>query len=66
MNLNPKLTTLASTNEASLFSRLNIDCICIGAGMREDNVHTTQEHVKIEDLEKVTSFYEQMIERFCL
>ncbi|MEQ1722442.1 MAG: M20/M25/M40 family metallo-hydrolase [Pseudobdellovibrio sp.] len=66
MNLDSKCKTLASTNEASLFTRLNIECICIGAGVREGNVHTPTEHVKIEDLEKATHFYEQMVERFCI
>lgn len=64
--LDSNCTALASTNEASLFSRLGIECICIGAGLRDGNVHTAQEHVKISDLDKVTEFYEQMVERFCL
>ncbi|AGH96576.1 M20 family metallopeptidase [Pseudobdellovibrio exovorus] len=66
MGLEPRCVSLASTNEASLFTRLDIECICFGAGVREGNVHTPEEHVKIEDLEKATAFYEQMIERFCL
>lgn len=66
MGIDSTCKTLASTNEASLFSRLNIECICIGAGGREGNVHTPQEHVKIEDLNRVMQFYEQMIERFCI
>ncbi len=66
MNLDSKCRSLASTNEASLFTRVNIDCICIGAGVREGNVHTAEEHVKIEDLEKAVVFYQQMVERFCL
>lgn len=66
MGLDSECKTMASTNEASLFSRLNIECICIGAGVREGNVHTAEEHVKIEDLEKAIHFYVQMIERFCL
>lgn len=66
MGLDSKCKTLASTNEASLFTRLEMECICIGAGVREGNVHTPQEHVKVEDLEKAIYFYEQMIERFCL
>lgn len=66
MGLDSKCKTLASTNEASLFSRLGIECICLGAGIREGNVHTPQEHVKIEDLEKATHFYEKMVERFCI
>lgn len=66
MNLPAKCRTLPSTNEASLFTRVNIECICFGAGVRQDNVHTPEEHVKIEDLEKSISFYMQMVERFCL
>ena len=66
MGLDSKCKTLASTNEASLFSRLGIECICLGAGIREGNVHTPEEHVKIEDLEKATHFYEKMVERFCI
>lgn len=65
MNLDTRCMTLASTNEASLFARLNMDCICFGAGVREGNVHTPEEHVKIEDLEKSMQFYERMIEKFC-
>ena len=66
MGLDSKCKTLASTNEASLFSRIGIECICLGAGIREGNVHTPEEHVKIEDLEKATHFYEKMVERFCI
>lgn len=58
--------TLASTNEASLFSRVGIECLCVGAGVREENIHTGNEHTKINDLEIITSFYQKMIERFCL
>lgn len=66
MELSADCKTLPSTNEVSLFTRLNIECLCIGAGVREENVHTPQEHVNIKDLEKITLFYEQMIEKFCL
>lgn len=58
--------SLASTNEASLFSRIGIECICVGAGQRENNVHTPNEHVEITHLELMTAFYKKMIERFCL
>lgn len=66
MDLDAECRSLASTNEASLFSRMNIECICFAAGKRQDNVHTPNEHVKISDLEKSILFYEQMVERFCL
>lgn len=66
MNLDSSCKSLASTNEASLFTRMNIECICFAAGERQGNVHTPEEHVKIADLEKSILFYEQMVERFCL
>lgn len=66
MNLNSNLLSLPSTNEASIFSRTGIDCVCFGPGKREGNVHTPDEHVKIEDLHKATEFYKRIIERFCL
>ncbi len=66
MELDPTCKPLASTNEASLFTRVNIECICFGAGVRQDNVHTSEEHVKIADLQRAISFYEQMVERFCV
>ncbi len=66
MELNSKLVSLSSTNEASIFSRTGIECICFGPGKREGNVHTPDEHVAIEDLHKATDFYKRIIERFCL
>ncbi|HRO66974.1 MAG TPA: M20/M25/M40 family metallo-hydrolase, partial [Pseudobdellovibrionaceae bacterium] len=59
-------TTQASTNEASLFHRLDVDCLCFGAGVRENNSHTPNESVKLEDLQKAMQFYHRVIERFCL
>jgi len=66
MGIYSKFESLPSTNEASLFSRLGIECLCFGAGLREGNVHTPNEHIRLIDLEKVISFYKKMIERFCL
>lgn len=60
------LTTHPSTNEASLWSRLNIPTVSFGPGVREDNIHTPNEHVKIEDLKLAIQFYENIIQRFCL
>lgn len=58
--------TQAATNEASLFHRLGVECLCFGAGVRESNSHTPHENVRIEDLHRATQFYRQVIERFCL
>jgi acetylornithine deacetylase/succinyl-diaminopimelate desuccinylase-like protein len=66
LGLKNKLGTLASANEASLFSRVGVDCLVFGAGRREANIHTATEHVLIEDLDKSTQFYSQVLKRFCL
>lgn len=66
MDLDENCVAQSSTNEASLFSRTGMDCVCFGPGQREGNIHTPNEHVSITDLERATLFYEKMIERFCL
>lgn len=66
LGLHDQPITQASTNEASIFSRIGVDCVCFGPGRREGNVHTPQEHVAIADLEKAIQFYKKIIERFCL
>ncbi len=66
LGLSPDLSTQPSTNEASLFSRVGADCLCFGAGHREGNIHTPEENVKLQDLQKAQEFYTQMIERFSI
>jgi acetylornithine deacetylase/succinyl-diaminopimelate desuccinylase-like protein len=66
LGLSDKCMTQPSSNEASIFSRVGIECVCFGAGVREGNIHTPSEHVAIEDLNKATLFYERVVERFCL
>lgn len=66
LNLNAQPVTLPSTNETSLFSRLGIECLCFGPGLRDGNIHTPNEHVSIEDLDKAGLFYKKLIERFCV
>jgi acetylornithine deacetylase/succinyl-diaminopimelate desuccinylase-like protein len=66
LHLSEKIVTQPSTNEASLFVRVGIECVCFGAGKREGNIHTPHEHVLLEDLKKSTEFYRRVIQRFCL
>lgn len=66
MGMPNDLSSLSSTNESSLIARLKVDCLCFGPGLRENNIHTPNEHVLVEDLEKATAFYTKVIERFCL
>lgn len=66
LELSSQPKSLSSTNETSLFSRLGIECLCFGPGLRDGNIHTPNEHVSIEDLNKAHLFYKKMIERFCI
>lgn len=66
MGLSDAPITQASTNEASLFSRVGVDCVSFGPGRREGNAHTPGENVSLDDLKKATDFYRRIIERFCL
>lgn len=65
MNRSSLTGTHSSTNEASLFSRVGIDCISFGPGLRDGNIHTPNENVKVEDLKAATEFYFRLMERFC-
>jgi acetylornithine deacetylase/succinyl-diaminopimelate desuccinylase-like protein len=65
LGIKSECRTMASANEASLFSRTGIECICIGIGEREGNIHTPDEKVSLQQIETATSFYEKMIERLC-
>lgn len=60
------LSTVASTNESSLLSRIGVECISLGPGAREENIHTPNEHVRIDELNLAIEFYKKAIERFCL
>lgn len=66
LGLSGDLSSQPSTNEASIFSRIGIDCLCFGPGRREGNAHSPSEHVAIADLHKAIEFYKRVIERFCL
>lgn len=58
--------THSSTNEASLFHRVGIECVSFGAGAREGNIHTPDERVKLSDLRKAVEFYEGLMARMSL
>ncbi|MBC7458035.1 MAG: M20/M25/M40 family metallo-hydrolase, partial [Bdellovibrionaceae bacterium] len=65
LGITAECRTMASANEASLFARTGIECICIGIGEREENIHTPNERVSLQQIETATVFYEKMIERLC-
>ncbi len=66
LKLSGEPTTSSTTSEASVFSRLGIECVNFGPGRWRDNAHTPTEHVEIANLELATQFYKNIIQRFCL
>jgi acetylornithine deacetylase/succinyl-diaminopimelate desuccinylase-like protein len=66
LNMNVQCGSQSSTNEASVLSRWGVESVSFGPGKREGNIHTPQEHVEINQLEKSVEFYRHCIERFCL
>jgi len=66
IGLESEIITLSSTNEASLFSRLGVECVCFGPGERGDNLHTAKESVKISQLNQAIEFYARLMKRLCL
>jgi succinyl-diaminopimelate desuccinylase len=58
--------TQPNTNEASLLTRIGVECLSFGAGVREGNIHTPSENVLLLDLQKSIEFYKNVIERICL
>jgi acetylornithine deacetylase/succinyl-diaminopimelate desuccinylase-like protein len=66
MGLSVDTHSQSSTNEASIWSRIGIQCVSFGPGEREGNIHTPREQVNIDDLKKAIEFYQRVIERFCL
>lgn len=65
LDIRKECRTMASANEASLFSRVGIECLCIGIGEREGNIHTPSEKVHLEQTKTAIHFYEKMIARLC-
>lgn len=64
-NLSTDFVSQATINEASLWSRVGVECFAFGAGVRKDNVHTPKENVSIKDLEQSIKVYRKILERFC-
>lgn len=66
LGLSRELKALATTTEASVFSKLGIPCVAYGAGLGLGNSHAPNEKVKLSDLQKSVQFYRACMERFCL
>jgi acetylornithine deacetylase/succinyl-diaminopimelate desuccinylase-like protein len=60
------MKTQSVTNEANVLSRFGFECIVFGPGKRQNNSHTPEEHVSLQDLKTAEEFYQTMIEKVCL
>jgi len=60
------LKTHPVTNEANVFSKFGFECIVFGPGQRQNNSHTPEEHVVLEDLQMAEDFYHRVIQQVCL
>ncbi len=58
-------SAISVATEASVFSRLGLECLVFGPGQSIGNSHAPNERVRVSDLETATEFYRQVIERFC-
>ncbi len=66
MGLDAKPHKLSVATEATVFSRLGVECLVWGPGQGAGNSHAPNENVKIADLKLAIEFYKQLLERFCL
>lgn len=54
----------AVCTEASVFSRMGIECLVFGPGQSVGNSHAPNESIRIEELHIATEFYTRVLERF--
>lgn len=66
MGLGAAPRKMSVATEASVFSRLGIECLVWGPGQSVGNSHAPNESIKIGDLRLATEFYKRVLERFCL
>lgn len=65
MGLEAGLEKITMVSEASVFSRLGVECLVWGPGQSVGNSHAPNEHVSVSDLKQATEFYKRLMERFC-
>ncbi len=66
MGLGAELHKTSEPTEASVLSRLGMECLVWGPGQSVGNSHAPNESVKVSDLQTATEFYKRLIERFCV
>lgn len=65
LGLETTLEKITTATEASVFSRLGIECVVWGPGHSVGNSLVPNENIKISELHKAIEVYKRLIERFC-
>ena len=66
MGLSADLHKITMATEASVFSRLGVECLVWGPGLSVGNSHAPNESIRMSELKQASAFYTRAIERFCL
>lgn len=66
MGLESATTKLTMATEASVFTRLGVECLVWGPGQSVGNSHAPNENIKLSELRQAIEFYRRAAERFCL
>lgn len=66
LGLDSKPQKITVATEASVLSRLGIECLVWGPGQSVGNSLAPNESIKISDLTTAIRFYGRCVERFCL
>lgn len=56
----------SSASEAALFAEAQTPVLIFGAGIGPNNMHSPNENISLEAMDKATLFYERVIEKVCL
>ena len=65
MGLEAGTRRITGATEASVLSRLGVECLVWGPGQSVGNSHAPNESIKLSDLKTASEFYKRLIERFC-
>lgn len=66
MGLSQVPIKMTMATEASVFSRLGVECLVWGPGRSVGNSHAPNESIQLSSLNQATEFYKRAVERFCL
>ena len=65
LDIKPEISYRASCSEASVFQKMNIDCLSFGPGVEPGNSHSSSEHIELNDLNKASDFYYHILRKLC-